>query len=62
MTKKIFYGCGGSSGAVYGLGFLGALIYEIQHTAGLTEVLLGIVKSIVWPAFVTFKLFEFFRI
>lgn len=60
MTKKIIYN--NTSGVVYGLGFVGALIYEIQHATGALDILIGIFKSIVWPAFLTFRLFQFFRI
>jgi hypothetical protein len=61
MVKKVIYNHGGS-GMGYFLGFLGALIFELQHAVGLSEVLLGILKSIVWPALLTFRFFEYFRI
>lgn len=38
------------SGAVYGLGFLGALVYYLQHAGSVQEGLLGILKAIIWPA------------
>mgnify|MGYP006309216045 CR=1 FL=1 len=41
--------------AIYGLGFLGALIYYIIHASGFWDVLLGIVKAIFWPAFLVYQ-------
>ena len=40
---------------VYGLGFVGALIYYIQHAATFGLGLLGILKAMVWPALVVYK-------
>ncbi len=53
---------GAGGGAVYGLGLIGALIYFIQQANGFSEIVIGILKAIVWPAFFTFKLFEFLNI
>jgi hypothetical protein len=48
---------GGS--AVYGLGFIGALVFYIQHADGFWSGILGILKSLVWPAFVVYDLLKF---
>lgn len=61
-TVKYVNQGGGGGGAVYGLGLIGALIYFLQNAHGLSEILLGILKSIVWPAFFVFKIFEFLRV
>lgn len=45
--------------AVYGLGFIGALIYFIQHATTFWIGALGVLKAVVWPAFLVYKLFEF---
>ncbi|PKO98738.1 MAG: hypothetical protein CVU14_08145 [Bacteroidetes bacterium HGW-Bacteroidetes-9] len=47
--------CGASSGAIYGLGFIGSAIYFISHAAGFWMGVLGILKSIVWPAFLVYE-------
>lgn len=47
---------GGGAGQVYGLGFIGALVYYIQAADSLGLGLLGILKAIVWPAFLVYKL------
>jgi len=54
------YRSSGSS-AVYGLGLIGALAYYMLHVGTLTEGLLGIGKSIVWPALLVFHLFQLFK-
>ena len=46
-------------GALYGIGGIGALVYYIQTADSFGEVLLGILKSIVWPAFLIHRLFGF---
>lgn len=54
--------CGsGASNAVYGLGFVGALVYFLQHATTLWDGVLGILKSIVWPAIIIYKWLEFFK-
>jgi hypothetical protein len=52
----------GGGEAVYGLGFIGALIYFIQHAGNFVEGLIGILKAIVWPAFMVYKLLEFLKL
>lgn len=44
-----------SSGAVYGMGLLGALFYNIQYADGFKQILWGIFKSLVWPAFLVYE-------
>jgi hypothetical protein len=43
-------------GAVYGLGFIGALVYYLGQGGSLGTLLLGILKAIVWPAFLVYHL------
>jgi len=45
-----------SSGAVYGLGMIGAAVYFIMHAVGFWAGVVGVLKAIVWPAFVVFEL------
>lgn len=49
----------GTSSAVYGLGLIGAAIYYIQNAESFWIGALGILKAIIWPAFVVYKLLEF---
>ena len=47
--------CGATSGAIYGLGFIGSVVYFISHATGFWMGVLGILKSIVWPAFLVYE-------
>jgi len=49
-------GCGG---AFYGLGFIGAVIYYISTATGFWVGVLGVLKAIVWPAFLVLELLKF---
>lgn len=51
----------GGAGAVYGLGFVGAAIYFIQHATNFGEGVIGVLKAIVWPAFLIHRLLGFFN-
>ncbi|VVB80083.1 Uncharacterised protein [uncultured archaeon] len=42
-------------GGVYGLGFIGAAIYYISQATGFWMGVLGILKALVWPAFVVYS-------
>ncbi|MFA5061723.1 MAG: hypothetical protein WC526_01090 [Patescibacteria group bacterium] len=49
----------GVSSGIYGLAFIGALIYYIQHATTFWMGVLGFLKALVWPAFLIYKLLEF---
>jgi len=48
--------CSSCAGGIYGLGFLGALVYYLQASAGFWSGVLGVLKAIFWPAFLVYKL------
>ena len=50
------------SGIIYGLGLIGAAIYFLQRATTFGDGVLGIVKAILWPAFLIYKLLEFLGI
>ena len=52
----------GGSGGMYCVGFIGAAVYFIQHAHTFGQGLLGILKAMVWPAFVVYKLLEFLKL
>ena len=58
MNKKVV----NQSSAVYGMGFIGALVYFIQHATGFWLGCLGVLKAIVWPALFVYKMFEFLKL
>lgn len=53
--KKIV--CNGSG--IYGLGFIGTAIYYLGQATTFWGGVFGIIKALLWPAFLAYKLFEF---
>lgn len=43
---------------VYGFGFIGALVYYIGHATTFGMGVLGVLKAIVWPALLIYKVLE----
>jgi len=63
-SKKCDCGCNcgksnGSNGAIYGLSVIGALFYFLSKATGFGMVMIGIGKSIFWPAVLMFKLLTY---
>lgn len=50
---------GACGGGIYFLGFIGAAVYYIQSATSFWTGVLGILKAIVWPAFLVHKLLGF---
>ena len=46
---------------IYGLALIGAAVYFVQHSTTFWEGVLGILKSLVWPAIVMYKLLELLK-
>lgn len=53
--------CGAAGGGVYGLAFLGALVYYIQNAGSFGEGVIGFFKALLWPAFLIYKLLEYLK-
>lgn len=51
-----------SAGAVYGLGVIGAAIYYIQHAATFWAGVIGVLKALVWPAFLVYHALAYFGV
>lgn len=49
---------GKSGGMVYCLGLIGAAVFYIQQASGFGEVLVALVKAIVWPAYFVWEFFS----
>ena len=47
-----------ASGAVYGLGLIGAAIYFIGGATGFWMGVLGFLKAVVWPVFLVLAAFK----
>ncbi|MCL4387446.1 hypothetical protein M1307_03585 [Patescibacteria group bacterium] len=54
-------GSGGTSSAVYGLGFVGAAVYYIQQAPNFTAGVIGFLKALVWPAFLVYEALKFLK-
>jgi len=50
-----------NSSAAYGLGFIGASVYYIQHAFNFGAGVIGILKALVWPAFLIYRLLDFLK-
>lgn len=50
----------GGGGMVYGLGFVGALIYFIQTADGFWDGVLGVLQAIIWPVYLVLEVFQNF--
>lgn len=44
--------------AVYGLGFLGALVYYVSTATGFWNGVWGVIKALLWPAFLAYELMK----
>jgi hypothetical protein len=49
----------GGTGAIYGLGFIGAAVYFISQAPAFWPGVLGFLKALVWPAFLVYQAFQF---
>lgn len=49
-------GCGGCA---YFLGLVGALVYYISTATGFWQGVWGVIKALLWPAFIVFEILKF---
>lgn len=52
---------GAVSDGLYGLGFIGALVFYIQHATSLWTGIIGVGKALVWPAFLIYNLLAYLK-
>jgi hypothetical protein len=62
MHHKCKRGKGGCGSGVYCLGAVGAAIYYVSISTGFWMGVLGILKAMVWPAFLVYELLKFLGI
>ncbi len=48
----------GGGGCAYGLGVIGAAIYYLSTATSFWMGVLGVLKALVWPAFLVFELLK----
>lgn len=53
--SKVNIEVGKNSSAFYGLGIIGSAIYFISTADGFWDGVLGVLKALVWPAFLIFE-------
>jgi len=49
----------GPAGAVYGMGFIGALVFFISRATTFWMGVLGFLKALVWPALLVYETFKY---
>jgi hypothetical protein len=54
MSKRDCAGTGG----FYGFGVIGSLFYFLPNAATFSAVIVGIIKSLFWPAVIIYELLE----
>lgn len=52
----------GAAGTIWFLGFVGAAVFFIQQAASFGAGVVGLLKALVWPAFIVHALLEFLNI
>jgi hypothetical protein len=55
--RTVVHTAGG--GAVYGLGFIGALVYYEQQAGNVGQVIVALFRALVWPALLVYHLLTF---
>ena len=48
-----------TTGGIYGLAFIGALVYFIKHATGFWMGVVGVFKALLWPAFLIYELMKY---
>jgi len=52
----------GMFGGIYGMAFIGALVYFIQQATSFWIGVLGFLKALFWPAVLMYKLLEYLKL
>ena len=47
--------------SIYGMAFLGAAVYYIQHAVNFWDGAFGVLKALFWPAVLIYKLLELWK-
>jgi len=55
-------GANAGGGAVYGLGFIGALVYFLSTATDFWDGVWGVVQAILWPGFIVFEILKFLKL
>jgi hypothetical protein len=52
----------GACGGIYGLAFIGSLVYFLHGATTFPLVLMAILKALIWPAILLFHLLQFLHL
>jgi len=52
----------GMFGGIYGMAFIGALVYFLQHATSFWIGVFGFFKAVFWPAVLMYKLLEYLKL
>ena len=58
MSRQGSASAAGGGSAVFGLGLIGSLVWFWQQADGFGEHVVGILKALVWPAFLVYDAFQ----
>ncbi len=61
LGRKNHVNDNGMVGGIYGMAFIGAAIYFIQHATTFWIGVFGFFKALVWPALLIYKMLEFLK-
>lgn len=51
----------GLFGGIYGMAFIGAAVYYVQHATTFWTGVLGVFKALFWPAMLMYKVLEYLK-
>ena len=58
-NKVVKQRCHQGTEGIYGLAFLGALVYYLQQAITFGSGVTGFLKALVWPAFLVYELMQY---
>jgi len=61
-TKEKIKKMGNQTCGIYGIAFIGALFYFLQHATSFWNGVLGFFKAVFWPAMVLYKVLEMLKL
>ena len=62
QVKVVQQNVSNGGGMVYSLGVIGAVVYFIQNASSFLDGVIGVLKALVWPAFLVYSLLDFLRL
>lgn len=60
--KKEMANAAAPAGGMYFMGFIGSAVYFVGNVDGFWNIIVALLKAVVWPAFLINRVFELLRI